>query len=299
MLPSRFQSYTTNYTYQQILVQVDEQLGAAYLYMKPKPRPCFTPTILEDIRTFQETIARYVRSEIDQNGQSSIRYFVSASSVPGIYNLGGDLDLFANLIAEKNRGGLLDYAITSTRLAYNNSVSFGVPITTIALIQGTAQGGGFEAALAHDVIIAERGTRMGFPEVLFNLFPGMGAYNFLSKRIAPAMAERLILSGKLYEAEELYELGLVDVVANPGEGHDKLRTYIRESDRRAHSRKLIRYARAKYNHVTYEEMLDIADLWVESALNLKDNEVKTMKRLVNAQDRQIRKAANKHKEEQV
>ena len=58
--------------------------------------------------------------------------------------------------------------------------SFNLPFTTISLVQGDALGGGFEAALCGDIIIAEKQARFGFPEVLFNLFPGMGAYNSCS-----------------------------------------------------------------------------------------------------------------------
>jgi DSF synthase len=47
-------------------------------------------------------------------------------------------------------------------------------VITASLVQGRALGSGFECALASDVIVAETGARMGFPEVLFNLFPGMG-----------------------------------------------------------------------------------------------------------------------------
>ena len=158
-------------------------------------------------------------------------------------------------------------------------------MTTISLIQGNAQGGGFEAALSCNVIIAERGTQMGFPEVLFNLFPGMGAYSFLCQRINPALAERLILSGKLYSAEALYEMGVVDHLADPGKGRERLKDYIHESDRRSHSRALIRHTRTKYNRVRYEELLDITELWVDSALQLTERELKTMQRLVRAQNR--------------
>ena len=66
-------------------------------------------------------------------------------------------------------------------------------------------GGGFEHALTNDVIIAERGSRMGLPEVLFNMFPGMGAYSFLDRKIGQKLAEEVISSGKVYSAEEMRE----------------------------------------------------------------------------------------------
>ncbi len=274
-----------DHEYRHARVHFDEHLGAAFLYMTPEPRPCYTPTLLEDIRAFHDVVAKNVRSELDQHGYSRTRYTVVASGIPGIYNLGGDLGLFAEMIRARDRGGLLNYATGCIHVAHQASTSLDLPLTTIALVQGNAQGGGFEAALACNVVIAERGTQMGFPEVLFNLFPGMGAYSFLSQRINPALAERLILSGKLYPAEELYEMGVVDYLAEPGKGREKLKDYIHESDRRPHSRALIRHTRTKYNRVPYEELLDITELWVDSALQLTERELKTMQRLVRAQNR--------------
>ena len=66
----------------------------------------------------------------------------------------------------------------------------GGDVRTIALVQGDALGGGMELALSCHTIVAEEGVGMGLPEVLFGLFPGMGAYSFLCKRVSPQLAER-------------------------------------------------------------------------------------------------------------
>src|SRR3712207_4090014 len=101
-----------------------------------------------------------------------------------------------------------------------------LPVITVALVQGDALGGGFECALAHDLIVAERSAKFGLPEVLFNLFPGMGAYSFLSRRIGRQAAERMILSGRVHTAEELHEMGLVDVLAPDGEGEEAVLDFV-------------------------------------------------------------------------
>lgn len=67
---------------------------------------------------------------------------------------------------------------------------FDTDLTTVSLIQGDALGGGFEASLSSNLIIAERGVKMGLPEVIFNLFPGMGAYSILSRKVGAATAEK-------------------------------------------------------------------------------------------------------------
>ena len=76
------------------------------------------------------------------------------------------------------------------------------------------------------LLLPKRGVKLGLPEVLFNLFPGMGAYSLLSAKIGPALAERMILSGKLYLAEELYDMGVIDILAEKGDGELALYNYI-------------------------------------------------------------------------
>ena len=65
---------------------------------------------------------------------------------------------------------------------------------------------------------------MGLPEVLFGLFPGMGAYSFLCKRVSPQLAEKMILGGDIYCSEELHRMGVVDVLVPKGEGERPCRT---------------------------------------------------------------------------
>ena len=56
------------------------------------------------------------------------------------------------------------------------------------------------------------------PENMFGLFPGMGAYSLLSRRIGTGLAEEMILSGRMYTAEEMKDEGLVQIIVEPGEG---------------------------------------------------------------------------------
>ena len=62
------------------------------------------------------------------------------------------------------------------------------------------------------------GVGMGFPEVLFDLFPGMGAYSFLCRRVSPARAEKLMLDGSIYTSEQMLQMGIVDLVVPRGQG---------------------------------------------------------------------------------
>lgn len=277
----------TGHVYTQSHVDLDRKLGAATLSMNPRPRPSFTPELLSDMLAFQKEVAQKVGKDQAEGKDPEIRYMVLASEMDGIFNFGGDLRRFVDLIRAGDREGLLGYALSCVEIVHNYSVGMDLPIRTIALVEGRAQGGGLEAAISCNCVIAERGAQLGFPEVLFNLFPGMGAYSFLSRKIAPSLAERMILSGQLYRAEELYEMGVVDVLAEPGKGRDSLAQYINEAEKHRSVHSLFQRVHSTHNRVPYEELKDITELWVDSALRLSERELRTMERLVRAQDRRV------------
>ena len=133
--------------------------------------------------------------------------------------------------------------------------NFDLPVTTISLVQGTALGGGFEAALASSIVIAEESCKMGFPEVLFNLFPGMGAYSFLQRKVGRRTTEELILSGNTYTARQLYDMGIVDVITADGTGEAAVANYVRKHGRGSNGRRAFERVRRDFEAVTKEELL--------------------------------------------
>lgn len=145
----------------------------------------------------------------------------------------------------------------------------------------------FEHALSFDLIVAERSAKLGLPEILFNMFPGMGAYSFLSRRMDRARAEAMILSGRLYGAEELHEMGVVDVLAEDGEGQQAVQEYIARHNRKFNAHQATHRARRRVNPVTLDELTDVVDIWAESALNLTEADLRKMDRLCAAQDRRL------------
>jgi enoyl-CoA hydratase/carnithine racemase len=78
----------------------------------------------------------------------------------------------------------------------------------------------------------------------------MGAYSFLSRRVGPVQAERMITSGRLYSAEGLHTLGPVDVLAEDGKGEAAVRDHIDRNDRKhnALQRRLPRAAPRQSRH---------------------------------------------------
>ena len=82
----------------------------------------------------------------------------------------------------------------------------------IAAVNGYALGGGFEVALACDMIYASEKARMGFPEVTLGILPGFGGTQRTARLIGLARAKELIFTGKVITAKEAYEMGLVNKV---------------------------------------------------------------------------------------
>jgi enoyl-CoA hydratase len=82
----------------------------------------------------------------------------------------------------------------------------------IAAVNGYALGGGFEVALACDIIYASEKARVGFPEVTLGILPGFGGTQRTARLIGLARAKELIFSGKTITASEAFELGLVSKV---------------------------------------------------------------------------------------
>jgi len=87
----------------------------------------------------------------------------------------------------------------------------------IAAIEGNALGGGLEIALACDLIVAARSTRLGLPEVKRGLVAAAGGVIRLPRRIPRGVAMEMILTGEPVSAERALELGLVNRIAEDGE----------------------------------------------------------------------------------
>lgn len=91
------------------------------------------------------------------------------------------------------------------------------PLTTIAAVHGVCFGGGFELALACDLIIADKMARFCFPELRLGLIPGFGGIPRLKRDIGNAVARDLLLTGRSINATKALSVGLVSQVAAEGE----------------------------------------------------------------------------------
>jgi len=269
--------------YRELEIQYDEDYRLAWYYMNARPRPCCTPELISEFQQWYDEL-------ISSSYPHDVRYIVLASKVPGVFNLGGDLNLFIELIRNGDREGLMHYAISCIDTLYLHYTHLGKDITTITLVQGDALGGGMEYAISGDVLIAERSAKMGMPEILFDLFPGMGAYSFLSRKVGAVRAEQMILGGCLYSAEELHEMGIVNVLAEDGQGEQAVLDYIHKEERARNGYRSFRQARQYCNPVSYEELQNITTAWVDAALRLEDKSLRMMERLVTRQSARLNRS---------
>jgi DSF synthase len=270
--------------YREIDVGIDPQ-QTFWCWLRPNAVPSFTHRILYELADMQGGIKRMFAEAGD--GHPPIRHFVVGSRTPGIFNMGGDLAFFAECIRAADRTALKQYARACIEVVYNNATSLDLPLITIALVQGDALGGGFEAVLSCNVVVAEKQAKMGLPEILFNLFPGMGAYSLLARKLDAARAERMILSGRLFGAQELYDLGVVDVLAEDGDGEEAVRQYIARNTRRHGAHRAICEVRRRISPLLFEELEDITDIWIDTALGLEEADLRKMERLAAAQRRRL------------
>ena len=271
--------------YEQLELHFEPEMGVFWAFMNPTPRPSFGTRLLLELRAYIDEIIQSRGRKIHDGQSHAINYAVLASKVSDIFSLGGDLTLFRSAILSQDRGQLEKYAAMCVDDLYPWNRNFDLPVTTISLVQGTALGGGFEAALASSILIAEESSKMGFPEVLFNLFPGMGAYSFLQRKVGRRITEEIILSGNTYSARQLYDMGIVDVITADGTGEAAVATFVRKHGRGSNGRRAFERVRRDFEAVTKEELVHITGVWVDAAMRLTERDLRMMDRLIRAQER--------------
>jgi DSF synthase len=275
-------------TKSQYETEFEPATGTVWGYFNPRGTACYSLGLLKDILAHDQALAANgARIEIEGR-MHDVNHYVTGSRVPRVFNLGGDLALFVLLIKARDRGALAHYAKLCIDNMYPRTQNFFSPtLTKIAMVQGDALGGGFECVLASDLIVAEESAQLGFPEILFNLFPGMGAYSLLARRIGMRAAEELILSARILPAAKLHEMGIVDILCRDGEAPVAVRQWIAKNARRRNGMQAAYQARKQVHPVTRAELDAITDVWVEAAFRLQDRDLKMMGRIVRAQMRRV------------
>ena len=151
------------------------------------------------------------------------------SRQPAVFSAGADLrELYTKalpLTPVRRAAGVRDFLerIHAVLNALDAS-----PLTTIAAVHGVVFGGGFELALACDLIVADKMARFCFPELRLGLVPGFGGIPRLKRDVGNAVVRDLLLTGRSINAAKALDTGLVSQVSGEGEA---LR--VARADRRA------------------------------------------------------------------
>jgi len=264
--------------YKYIRLEWSAQLAALRLRTCVKPIQCYSLAAMGELQR--------VFSDIGEN-PGLVKHYVMTSDVPGVFNFGGDLSLFVLLIRARDVESLRLYGRRCIDLVWWMENASKLGVHTTVLVQGDTLGGGLESVMPFHKVIFERSAQAGFPEVLFNLFPGMGAWDFTIRKAGFAVANEMILSGRLYTAEQLQQRALVDMVVEDGEGEAAIEAVLRSVNPRLRGTLAALEARRHAAPITYESLMAIVDQWVETALQLTDRDLRLMERLARAQ---VRKA---------
>jgi DSF synthase len=284
---TEFPVLSTVRSYTQLELEYDPELKTLFSWMKPEPRPCFTKTLLEEVQHLERLLESNQGHLNHQGHAERVAYLVAGSRATGAFNLGGDLAMFIQAIMRKDRELLSYYGHLCVENIERRLTGLGASIPTIALVQGKCFGGGFECALTSEVIVAERCATFSFPEIIFNLIPGMGGLLLLKRRVGLKKAEEIIMSGRVFSAKEMYDLDVVDIVAEDGFGLEAVRKHIQHRERKPIAYRTLFHAKQVCEPITKEQLLGIVDLWVDATMQLETRDLRMMARLLRSQDKMV------------
>ncbi|WP_414457163.1 crotonase/enoyl-CoA hydratase family protein [Enterobacter kobei] len=268
--------FTDTERFTQLSGYYEAERRTVWMMLRAQPRPCFNHALIEEIMNLSWLVR--------QSG-FAVDFWVTGSLVPEMYNVGGDLQFFVECIQNGRREALRAYARACVDCVHAASRGFDTGTITLAMVEGSALGGGFEAALAHHFVLAQRDARLGFPEIAFNLFPGMGGYSLVARRSGMKLAEELIYKGESHTAEWYEQHGLVDVLYEPGQSYVSVRTFIDTLRPKLNGVRAMLRARTRVLQLPRSELMDITEDWVDAAFCLEPKDIAYMERLVMLQNR--------------
>ncbi|RQS31008.1 enoyl-CoA hydratase [Burkholderia sp. Bp8992] len=264
----------------QLTAFYEEGRNVMWMMLRSEPRPCFNQQLVTDIIH----LARVAR-----DSGLTFDFWVTGSLVPELFNVGGDLSFFVDAIRSGRRDQLMAYARSCIDGVYEIYTGFGTGAISIAMVEGSALGGGFEAALAHHYVLAQKGVKLGFPEIAFNLFPGMGGYSLVARKTNRGLAESLIATGEAHAAEWYEDQGLIDETFDAGDAYLATRTFIDVAKPKLNGIRAMLRARERVFQLSRSELMDITEAWVHAAFTIEPKDLAYMERLVMLQNRRVSK----------
>ncbi|CAN0185749.1 unnamed protein product [Ascophyllum nodosum] len=162
----------------------------------------------------------------DLADDESVRAVVLTSAVPGVFCAGADLKERATMSSDETEQFV-------TRLRTLMDKVAGIPVPTIAAVEGAAFGGGLELMLACDLRVAGKKATVGLTETSLGIIPGAGGTQRLPRLIGACKAKELIFTARKLTAEEALELGIVGTVVDAGRAKSEAMSMAEEIARRA------------------------------------------------------------------
>ena len=265
-------------SYKYLRLEWNSELAMLRVRTCVKPIQCYSLAGLTEMQRVLDDIA---------SNPGLVRHLVLSSDVTGVFNFGGDLALFVLLVRARDLDSLRMYGRRCIDMVWWLEHAPERGVHTTVLVQGDTLGGGLESVLPFHKVIFERSAQAGFPEVLFNLFPGMGAWPLTIRKAGFAVANDMVLSGRLFTADQLLRRSLVDVVVEDGEGELAIDAVVRSVDPRLRGTLAALQARRMAAPITYESLQAVVDMWAETALTLTTRDLRLMERLARAQVRKV------------
>ena len=108
-----------------------------------------------------------------------------------------------------------------------------------------------------------------------------------------------MLSGRKYPSDELYEMGVIDILAQKNSGHEAVYEYIKGSKKYHNGYMAMKSVREKVNSITHDELINVCEYWVDVAMNITDRDLRLMDRLVKAQNKLATRDIQREYEKQI
>jgi enoyl-CoA hydratase len=178
--------------------QKDESVGIVTLN-RPEVLNALNKAVFEELGFVFDKIAR------DEDVKAVI-----LTGVGKAFAAGADIEAMKDLSPLEARQFALAACKTQEKIS-------ALPKPTIAAINGYALGGGCELAMCCDLRIASENARLGQPEINLGIIPGGGGTQRLARLVGLAKAKELVFTGKMIDAQEACQIGLVNKVVQPSE----------------------------------------------------------------------------------
>jgi enoyl-CoA hydratase/carnithine racemase len=189
--------------YETILADVNNRLGTITIN-RPEVRNALSKTVLREIRQALEDFA----------GNDDVGAVVFTGAGDKAFIAGADITQLVDYT-------FLDGLTADMQRLYDYIEDYEKP--TLAAINGFALGGGNELAMACDIRVAADNARFGLPETNLGVLPGAGGTQRLTRLVGKGRAVELILTGRLFGADEALRIGLVTEVVPAAELLDTVR----------------------------------------------------------------------------